>query len=147
MKGFAARRGKVVVIYFWAAWCAALPATELVSILQPKFLRVVWSEDARGVRVPISTLTPPSCVYAPARAEEPERLAKFALSSETWAKSLQAPHEVDKSLRLSRTMTGGLENEAALYHPGNAVVKPLTFGRDPWEAHKLGRITQQAETM
>jgi hypothetical protein len=92
-------------------------------------------------------LTPPSCVYAPARAEEPEKLAKFALSSKTWAKSLQAPHEVDKSLRLSRTMTGSLENEAALYHPGNAVVKPLTFGLDPWEAHKLGRITQQTETM
>jgi hypothetical protein len=34
-------------------------------------------------------------------------------------------------------MTGGLENEAALYHPGNAVVKPLTVSLDPWEAHQL----------
>jgi ABC-type proline/glycine betaine transport system substrate-binding protein len=30
----------------------------------------------------------PSCIYAPSRAEEPEKLAKIALSSETWA-SLQ----------------------------------------------------------
>jgi hypothetical protein len=36
-------------------------------------------------------------------------------------------------------MTGGLENEAALYHPGNAVVKPLTVGLDPWETHEPGR--------
>ena len=35
-------------------------------------------------------------------------------------------------------MTGDLENEAALYHPGNAVVKALTVGFDPWEAHELG---------
>ena len=34
-------------------------------------------------------------------------------------------------------MTGDLEDEAALYHPGNAVVKPLTIGFDPWEAHEL----------
>src|SRR6516225_2743466 len=30
------------------------------------------------------------------------------------------------------------EDEAALYHPGNAVVKPLTVGLNPWEAHELG---------
>ena len=35
-------------------------------------------------------------------------------------------------------MTGDLENEAALYHPGNAVVKPLTVGFAPWETHELG---------
>src|SRR6516162_1397812 len=35
-------------------------------------------------------------------------------------------------------MTGDLEDEAALDHPGNAVVKPLTVGFDPWEAHELG---------
>ena len=35
-------------------------------------------------------------------------------------------------------MTGDLENEAALDHPGNAVVKCLTVGLDPWEAHELG---------
>jgi hypothetical protein len=35
-------------------------------------------------------------------------------------------------------MTGGMENEAALYHPGHAVVKPLTIGLDPWETHQLG---------
>src|SRR6201987_3774767 len=35
-------------------------------------------------------------------------------------------------------MTGDLEKEAALDHPGNAVVKPLTVGFDPWEAHELG---------
>src|SRR6516162_6847516 len=35
-------------------------------------------------------------------------------------------------------MTGGQEDEAALYHPGNAVVKPLTVGLNPWEAHELG---------
>ena len=28
--------------------------------------------------------------------------------------------------------------KAALDHPGNAVVKPLTVGFDPWEAHELG---------
>jgi len=53
-------------------------------------------------------------------------------------KNLQAAHELDKSFRLDRTMTGDLENEAALYHPGNAVIKPLTVGFDPWEAHELG---------
>jgi hypothetical protein len=35
-------------------------------------------------------------------------------------------------------MTGDLENKAALDHPGNAVVIPLTVGFDPWEAHELG---------
>jgi hypothetical protein len=35
-------------------------------------------------------------------------------------------------------MTGDLEDEAALDHPGNAVVKPVTIGFDPWEAHELG---------
>jgi hypothetical protein len=35
-------------------------------------------------------------------------------------------------------MTGGTKNEAAFDHPGNAVVKPLTVGLDPWEAHELG---------
>ena len=45
-------------------------------------------------------------------------------------------------------MTGDLENEAALDHPGNAVVKPLTVGLDPWEAHELGEtITQQIEIL
>ena len=44
----------------------------------------------------------------------------------------------DESLRLDRTMTGDLEDEAALDHPGNAVVKPLTVGLDAWEAHELG---------
>jgi hypothetical protein len=44
----------------------------------------------------------------------------------------------DKSLCPSRTMTGGMENEATLYHPGNAVVKPVTVGFDPWETHQLG---------
>ena len=28
--------------------------------------------------------------------------------------------------------------KAALDHPGNAVVKPVTAGLDPWEAHELG---------
>jgi hypothetical protein len=54
------------------------------------------------------------------------------------AKSLQAAHEPDKTLGLGRTMTGDLEDEAALDHPGNAVVKPVTVGLDPWEAHKVG---------
>src|SRR6201981_2357530 len=54
------------------------------------------------------------------------------------AKSLQAAHELDESLRLNRTMTGDLEDEAALDHPGNAVVKSVTVGFDPWEAHELG---------
>jgi len=31
-----------------------------------------------------------------------------------------------------------MENEAAVDHPGNAVVKPLTVGLDPWETHQLG---------
>jgi hypothetical protein len=45
-------------------------------------------------------------------------------------------------------MTGGLENEAALDHPGNAVVKPLTVGLDPREAHQCGGIiTQQTFRM
>jgi hypothetical protein len=35
-------------------------------------------------------------------------------------------------------MTGGTKNEAAFGHPGNAVVKPLTVGLSPWEAHELG---------
>src|SRR5215467_2592856 len=35
-------------------------------------------------------------------------------------------------------MTGGFKNEAAFDHPGNAVVKPLTVGLNPWEAHELG---------
>src|SRR6516165_2376048 len=35
-------------------------------------------------------------------------------------------------------MTGDLEDAAALYHPGNAVIKPLTVGFDPWETHELG---------
>jgi hypothetical protein len=35
-------------------------------------------------------------------------------------------------------MTGDLENETALDHPGNAVVIPLTVGFDPWETHELG---------
>ena len=54
------------------------------------------------------------------------------------AKSLQATHELDESLRLNRTMPGDLEDEATLYHPGNAVVKPVTVGLDSWEAHQLG---------
>jgi hypothetical protein len=41
-------------------------------------------------------------------------------------------------LRLRRAIRGGLENEAALDHPGNAVVKPVTVGLDPWETHELG---------
>jgi len=32
-------------------------------------------------------LQPPSFIYAPSRAEEPEKLAKFAPSSETWARA------------------------------------------------------------
>jgi hypothetical protein len=56
--------------------CAALPATELVSILQPKFLRVVWSEDARGVRVPISTLTKKSADCWKPRGTFPRRIAR-----------------------------------------------------------------------
>jgi hypothetical protein len=35
-------------------------------------------------------------------------------------------------------MIGALEDEAALDHSGNAVVKPVTVGLDPWEAHQLG---------
>ena len=35
-------------------------------------------------------------------------------------------------------MTGGLEDKGALDHPANAVVKPVTVGLDPWEAHQLG---------
>jgi hypothetical protein len=54
------------------------------------------------------------------------------------AKSFQAADEVDESLGLNRTMTGDLEDEAALYRPGTAVVKALTAGLDPWEAHELG---------
>jgi hypothetical protein len=62
------------------------------------------------------------------------------------SKSLQAAHELDKTLCLDRTMTGDLEDGAALYHPGNAVVKPLTVGFDLWEAHELaGTTTQQRE--
>src|SRR5262245_33551223 len=41
-------------------------------------------------------------------------------------------------LGLSRTVTGGLEDEAAVNHPGNAVVKCLTVGLDSWKAHKPG---------
>ena len=35
-------------------------------------------------------------------------------------------------------MPGELEDEAALDHSGNAVVKPVTIGLDAWEAHELG---------
>ena len=43
-------------------------------------------------------------------------------------------------------MTGGLEDEAAVDHSGNAVVKSLTVGLDPWETHQLGAtLTQQKE--
>jgi hypothetical protein len=45
-------------------------------------------------------------------------------------------------------MTGDLENEAALDHPGNAVVKPLTVGFDPWERMSLaGTIAQQRKVV
>jgi hypothetical protein len=54
------------------------------------------------------------------------------------AKSLQAAHELDKVLGLDRTVTRGIENVAALYHAGNAVVKTLTLDLDSWEAHQLG---------
>jgi hypothetical protein len=47
-------------------------------------------------------------------------------------------HELDKSFRLDRTVTGDLENEAALDHPGNAVVKCLTVGLDSPGTHRLG---------
>jgi hypothetical protein len=36
-------------------------------------------------------------------------------------------------------MPGDLEDEAALDHPGNAVVKTMTVGLDSREAHQLGR--------
>jgi hypothetical protein len=38
-------------------------------------------------------LKPGSCIYAPSRAEEPEKLAKFAPSSETWARLRQVAEE------------------------------------------------------
>src|ERR1700739_3316191 len=53
-------------------------------------------------------------------------------------KSLQAAHELDKTLRLERPMARGLENKAALNHPGNAVIKTLTLSLDPWDTHRIG---------
>jgi hypothetical protein len=43
------------------------------------------------------------------------------------------------ALALERLYDRSLEDEAALDHPGNAVVKLLTFGFELWEAHQLGR--------
>jgi hypothetical protein len=34
------------------------------------------------------------------------------------------------------TVAGRLENESTVDHPGNAVVKTLTFGLDAWEPHE-----------
>src|SRR5271166_2033466 len=53
------------------------------------------------------------------------------------AKSLQASHELQKSLCLDRTVPGGLEDKAAVNHPGNAVVKTLTLSLDSWETHRF----------
>src|ERR1700739_2145748 len=55
--------------------CAVSPATESVSILRPRFLRVVWSEDARGARVRISTLTKKSASCWKPRGSFPRRIA------------------------------------------------------------------------
>jgi hypothetical protein len=35
-------------------------------------------------------------------------------------------------------MARGLENKAALNHPGNAVIKTLTLSFDPWDTHGIG---------
>src|SRR5271166_1039562 len=56
------------------------------------------------------------------------------------AKSLQASHELQKSLCLDRTVPGGLEDKAAVNHPGNAVVKTLTLSLDSWETHRFRAI-------
>src|SRR5690349_16695302 len=40
----------------------------------------------------------PSCIYAPSRAEEPEKLAKIALSSETWVKEVRLENPGQKQV-------------------------------------------------
>jgi hypothetical protein len=55
------------------------------------------------------------------------------------AKSFQAAHKLYKSRRINRAMTGDLEDEAALNHPGKRSGKSL----DPWKAHRLGGTRTQ----
>ena len=51
------------------------------------------------------------------------------------AKGLQPSHQEHKSFGLGGTVTGGLENESTVDHPGNAVVKTLTLSLDAREPH------------
>ena len=60
------------------------------------------------------------------------------------AKGLQPSHQEHKSFGLGGTVTGGLENESTVDHPGNAVVKTLTLSLDAREPHGCkAEFTQQ----
>jgi hypothetical protein len=53
----------------------------------------------------------PSCIYAPSRAEEPEKLAKIALSSETWVSfkfNPQLPFLLGSGIDLGHTLAENL---------------------------------------
>jgi hypothetical protein len=63
-------------------------------------------------------------------------LEAFSPNSDFRNFALRTESGAPKSFR--RTMTRDLENEVALDQPGNAAVKRLTVGFDPWEAHELG---------
>jgi len=54
------------------------------------------------------------------------------------AESLQAAHQPDKSRCFKGALRGGIENEAAIDHPGDAVVKAMTWRLDPRKTHELG---------
>ena len=58
------------------------------------------------------------------------------LVNEALTEVAQLP-ELFEAGRFDRAMPRGLENKTALNHPGNAVVKTLTLGLDPWETHGI----------
>jgi len=58
--------------------------------MTPTDLRQNFPRREEGRSSLIAVLKPPSFIYAASRAEEPQKLAKLALSSETWVRAAGA---------------------------------------------------------